>query len=30
LNVMIYILVVMVFLTFGLSYTAVAIAAMSR
>ena len=30
LNVMIYILVVMVFLTFGLSYTAVAIAAISR
>jgi len=30
LNVMIYILVAMVFLTFGLSYTAVAIAAMSR
>jgi len=30
LNVMIYLLVAMVFLTFGLSYTAVAIAAMSR
>ena len=30
LNAMIYILVAMVFLTFGLSYTAVAIAAMSR
>ena len=30
LNVMIYILVAMVFLTFGLSYTAVAMAAMSR
>ena len=30
LNVMIYILVAMVFLTFGLSYTAVEIAAMSR
>lgn len=30
LNVMIYLLVVMVFLTFGLAYTAVAIAAMSR
>lgn len=30
LNAMIYILVTMVFLTFGLSYTAVAIAAMSR
>jgi len=30
LNVMIYILVAMVFLTFGLSYTAVAIAAISR
>lgn len=30
LNVMIYILVAMVFLTFGLAYTAVAMAAMSR
>jgi len=30
LNAMIYILVVMVFLTFGLAYTAVAISAMSR
>ena len=30
LNLMIYILVVMVFLTFGLSYIAVAIASMSR
>jgi len=30
LNLMIYILVVMVFLTFGLAYSAVAIAAMSR
>ena len=30
LNAMIYILIAMVFLTFGLSYTAVAIAAVSR